>query len=232
MINIELPQGEQKVRSVRSMFDRIAKRYELVNRCMTFGLDTRWRKATLVKMQLEANSTVLDLACGTGDFCRLLTEQGHTALGIDSSLGMLQNARTTSQLIQADALKLPFADASVDAVTCGFALRNFVSLDGFFNEVARVVKPNGRIGFVDASSPTNPLLRVGHGLYFGKVVPVVGGLLSGDREAYAYLPKSLAYMPPIEQLLTLVHNAGFISVERQTFLGESAHLITATRSDR
>ena len=221
-----LPSGQEKRRQVRSLFDTIAPRYDLVNRIMSFGLDVRWRKASMKKLDAPAGSVIIDLACGTGDFCREIEKHGMVAVGLDLSMGMLVAARTESPLMHADILAMPLADASVDGATCGFALRNLIELEGFFEEVARVVRPGGRIAFVDASPPENPVLRFGHGLYFNKVVPVIGGLLSEGR-AYEYLPKSVAYLPPWPELKAQMEAAGFVDVERKVFTG--AHLFTATR---
>lgn len=224
-----LPQGEEKREAVRSLFDTIAPRYDLVNRIMTFGLDVRWRRKALRALSLAPGSTVVDLACGTGDFCREAARGGLRPVGIDLSMGMLVAARTEAPLVHGDILALPLADGSADGATCGFALRNLVELPGFFDEVARIVRPGGRISFVDAAEPDNRLLRWGHGIYFGKVVPRIGGLFS-DPTAYAYLPKSLAYMPPWPELRSRLGEAGFTDIERRVFVG--AHLITATRVTR
>ena len=221
-----LPQGEEKREAVRSLFDTIAPRYDLVNRIMTFGLDVRWRRKALKALALPAGSRVLDLACGTGDFCREAAKVGLDPIGIDLSMGMLAAARTRAPLVHGDILALPLADGTADGATCGFALRNLVELPGFFDELARVVRPGGRISLVDAAEPENRLLRWGHGIYFGKIVPRIGGLLS-NRTAYAYLPKSLAYMPPWAELRARIADAGFTDIERRVFVG--AHLITATR---
>lgn len=224
-----LPEGEEKREAVRSLFDTIAPRYDLVNRIMTFGLDVRWRRKALTALALAPGDTVVDLACGTGDFCREAARAGLRPVGIDLSMGMLVAARTDAPLVHGDILALPLADGSADGATCGFALRNLVELPGFFDEVARVVRPGGRISFVDAAEPDNRLLRWGHGIYFGRVVPRIGGLFS-DPTAYAYLPKSLAYMPPWPELRSRLGAAGFTDIERRVFVG--AHLITATRVSR
>lgn len=221
-----LPTGDSKRRQVRSLFDTIAPRYDLVNRVMSFGLDVRWRKATMKRLDATAGSVIIDLACGTGDFCREIAGRGMVPVGLDLSMGMLAAARTDAPLVHADILQMPLADSSVDGATCGFALRNLIELPGFFDEVARVVRPGGRIAFLDASPPENPVLRFGHGVYFNKVVPVIGGLLS-EGTAYRYLPKSVAYLPPWPELRDQLRGAGFVDVERTVFSG--AHLFTATR---
>jgi demethylmenaquinone methyltransferase/2-methoxy-6-polyprenyl-1,4-benzoquinol methylase len=179
-----LPQGDEKRRVVRDMFDAIAPRYDLVNRIMTFRLDVRWRRRTVRDLQLPAGARVLDLAAGTGDLC---------------------------------------------GVTCGFALRNFVDLGGFFTELGRVVRPGGRMALLEVAEPANPLLRAGHGIYFGKVVPRIGALLS-DADAYRYLPKSVAYLPEPPAVLGMLRDAGFPDARRALLSGGIAQLLTGTRA--
>jgi demethylmenaquinone methyltransferase / 2-methoxy-6-polyprenyl-1,4-benzoquinol methylase len=224
-----LPEGEEKVVAVRQLFDTIAPRYDLVNRIMTFRMDVGWRRRTVRDLRLGRGSIVADLASGTGDFCRELQAQGLDPLGFDFSFGMLSAAATDAPLTQADALCLPLATGSVDGVTCGFALRNFRALDPFFAEVARVVRPYGRIAFLEVAEPANPVLAWGHGIYFGKVVPLIGGLLS-DAPSYRYLPKSVAYLPPADDMLDSLRAAGFDHVERRLLSTGISQLITATRS--
>jgi len=226
----QLPQGDEKVRAVRSMFDAIAPRYDLVNRIMTFRMDVRWRTRTVRDLRLPQGSLVADLACGTGDFCRELQKQGLQAIGFDLSFGMLAAARTSAPLAEADALSLPVPDGSLDGITCGFALRNLVELGGFFTELARTVRPGGRIALLEVAEPPNRFLRWGHSIYFGSIVPKVGGLLS-DPSAYQYLPKSVAYLPEPGVMLQQLADAGFVQVERQLLSTGISQLITATRSD-
>ena len=226
----QLPQGEEKVRAVRSMFDAIAPRYDLVNRVMTFRMDVAWRTRTVRELGLPDGSLVADLACGTGDFCRELQKQGLRPIGFDLSFGMLAAARTSAPLVEADALALPLPDSSLDGITCGFALRNLVELDGFFAELARTVRPGGRIAILEVAEPPNRFLRWGHSIYFGSIVPKVGGLLS-DPSAYQYLPKSVAYLPEPGVMLQRLADAGFVQVERQLLSVGISQLITATRSD-
>jgi demethylmenaquinone methyltransferase/2-methoxy-6-polyprenyl-1,4-benzoquinol methylase len=223
-----LPEGEAKVEAVRTMFDAIAPRYDLVNRIMTFRMDVRWRRRTVRALALRPGSTVLDLACGTGDLCRELSSSGLSPIGVDLSFGMLAAARTDAPLVHGDALRLPLPGASVDGVTCGFALRNFESLPPFFEELARVVRPGGRIALLEVAEPPNPVLRWGHGLYFGRVVPLVGGLLS-DPAAYRYLPRSVAYLPEPAAMLDQLRTAGFADVDRSLLSVGIAQLISARR---
>jgi demethylmenaquinone methyltransferase/2-methoxy-6-polyprenyl-1,4-benzoquinol methylase len=213
---------------VRAMFDAIAPRYDLVNRVMTFRLDVRWRKRTVRSLALPSRSLVLDLAAGTGDLCRDLAAAGLRPIGVDFSYGMLAAARTEAPLVQADALQLPFPDGSADGATCGFALRNFVDLDAFLRELARVVRPGGRIGLLEVSEPANPVLRAGHAVYFGKVVPRIGALLS-DGSAYRYLPRSVEYLPPPEGLIAMVRAAGFSDATRTPLSGGISQLLVGTR---
>jgi demethylmenaquinone methyltransferase/2-methoxy-6-polyprenyl-1,4-benzoquinol methylase len=211
------------------MFDNIAPRYDLVNRIMTFGLDRRWRRAAVNALGLRPDSLVLDLGCGTGDLCVDLTAARYQAFGVDMSTGMLAHARTAAPLVQADALSLPLAGARCDGAVSGFALRNFVALPPVFAELARVIRPGGRIALLDVSSPANPVMRAGHSVYFGHVVPRIGAVLS-DGAAYRYLPRSVAYLPPTDQMLDELRQAGFDGVERRLLSGGLTQLITATRS--
>ncbi|MEJ7844647.1 MAG: ubiquinone/menaquinone biosynthesis methyltransferase [Acidimicrobiales bacterium] len=214
---------------MRSMFDAIAPRYDLVNRIMTFRMDVGWRKRAVRDLRLAPGATVVDLACGTGDLCRELTRNGLTPIGADLSFGMLANARTAAPLLHADALRLPFPDAVLDGATCGFALRNFVDLPAFLVELARVLKPGGRIALLDVATPPNRLLRAGHSIYFGKVVPRIGALLS-DGEAYRYLPRSVAYLPEPDELMRIVRAAGFADATRTLLSGGISQLLVGTNA--
>lgn len=224
-----LPEGERKREMVRNMFDSIAPRYDLVNRVMTFGMDVGWRERTVESLGLAPDSLVLDLACGTGDLCRMLQAGNHHAVGIDISEGMLRAARTSAPLVQADGLALPIADGTVDGITCGFALRNVVSLPDLFEEMARVLRPGGRIALLEVAQPDKAWLRAGHSVYFNKVVPLIGGLLS-DRAAYSYLPRSAEYLPPTPELLALLAEKGFGDARSVPLRFGAAQLITGTRS--
>jgi demethylmenaquinone methyltransferase/2-methoxy-6-polyprenyl-1,4-benzoquinol methylase len=225
----QLPQGEEKARAVRAMFDTIAPRYDLMNRIMTFRMDVGWRRRAIRALDLSTRSLVLDLACGTGDMCVDLERGGHRPIGADLSFGMLAAARTDAPLVHGDGLQLPFADGSLDGVTCGFALRNFVSLPPVLEELARILRPGGRIALLDVAEPPNPVMRWGHSIYFGRVVPLIGGMLS-DKSAYRYLPRSVAYLPEPPELLGMIAGAGFDDVERTLLSGGISQLYTATRA--
>src|SRR5579872_3941577 len=168
------------------MFDTIAPRYDLVNRVMTFGMDVGWRRSAVRALDVGPAATVLDLACGTGDLSLLLARSGYRPVGVDLSLGMLRTGSGSGPVVQGDALRLPLADGSVDGAVSGFALRNFVALPPVFSELARVVRPGGRVALLEVATPSGRLMRAGHALYFERVVPRIGGLLS-DASAYRYL---------------------------------------------
>ncbi len=223
-----LPEGEDKRHAVRRLFDAISPRYDLVNRVMTFGMDVGWRRTAVSILRLPGRALVADLACGTGDFCRELERNGYRAVGFDFSHGMLVNARTDAPLVEADVLQLPLVDGSIDGVTCGFALRNVVSLAGLFREIGRVVRPGGRVALLDASEPDSRVLRAGHGVYFNRVVPMIGGTIS-SRAAYAYLPRSMAYLPPPGEMVSMLRDAGFPDADRRQLSSGLTQLLVGTR---
>jgi demethylmenaquinone methyltransferase/2-methoxy-6-polyprenyl-1,4-benzoquinol methylase len=210
------------------MFDRIAGRYDILNRILTFGMDVGWRRRAVGALGLPPGSLVLDLACGTGALSRELQRAGHRPVGFDFSPQMLARARTRAPLVRADVLCLPVGDGVADGVTCGFALRNVVDLPGLFVETARVTRPGGSAVFLEVSQPEHGLLRLGHSVYFRRVVPFVGGLLS-DREAYAYLPASMTYLPAPVELAEMLRRAGFGDVRRRVLAGGIAQLVSGTR---
>jgi len=225
-----LPQGAEKALAVQEMFDTIAPSYDLVNRVMTFGLDRGWRRRTVRDLALPAGARVVDVACGTGDLCRDLRAANLRPVGVDFAFGMLANARTGAPLVQADAQRLPFPGASLDGATSGFALRNFTSLDELFAELARVVRPLGRVALLDVAQPSQPLLRRGHAVYFEHVVPRIGAAISGNAAAYRYLPESVAYLPPAGDLVRMLDAAGFRDVQRRLLTGGITQLLTGTRA--
>ena len=223
-----LPPGDEKARTVEDMFDRIAPRYDLLNRVLTLRMDVGWRRTAVRSLRLPAGARVVDVACGTGDFCRELDHAGFSPVGVDFSVGMLAAARTDAPLLRADAARLPFPDGSVDGVTSGFALRNFADLEQVLADCARVLRRHGRVALLDVNEPASAPARAVHGFWFRRVVPFVGGLFS-DRRAYAYLPASTVYLPPRAELLALVERAGFASVAHRSLGAGAAQLITGAR---
>ncbi|MDQ1466660.1 MAG: demethylmenaquinone methyltransferase / 2-methoxy-6-polyprenyl,4-benzoquinol methylase [Actinomycetota bacterium] len=227
-----LPEPSEKVAAVDAMFDTIAPRYDRLNRILTLGLDVAWRRTAVRALGLDAKSRprVLDIACGTGDFCREIANASGLAIGLDRSSGMLTAAAaagTRAPLVRGDGLSLPVRDGSFDGITCGFALRNVVALDPLFAECARALRPGGRVAFLEVAEPEWALARTGHRVYFRHVVPFVGGLLS-DRAAYRYLPDSTAYLPSPDELTARLAAAGFANVNRRLLGLGAAQLLCAT----
>ncbi len=226
-----LPPAAEKRTAVRAMFDRIAPRYDLMNRIISAGLDQRWRRVALQSVAVGRGDRVVDLACGTGDLTELAAATGARVVGVDFAGVMLAHAQKrgiAAAFVQADAAALPFATAGTSVVTCGFALRNFVSLPEVLRELARILQPGGRIALIDVDRPSNPVVRFFHSLYFDRFVPLLGGLLS-DRAAYRYLPESTVYLPPTAELLELLRKAGFERVERRSVLFGTAQILTGVR---
>lgn len=224
----QLPEGDEKVAAVQGMFDAIAPKYDRLNRIISFRLDVRWRRRAVRDLALPPLSVVLDLASGTGDLCIDLAGGGIQPISVDLSFGMLTADRSGQPRVQADILRLPVPNNSVDGVTCGFALRNLVDLPSFFTELGRVVRPGGRIALLDVSVPSNALVRWGNNIYFGKIVPRIGALLS-DGPAYRYLPKSVAYLPDPPVMLEALRAAGFDNATHSQLSGGLTQLMVATR---
>jgi len=232
-VALGLPAGSQKRAAVRLMFERIAPRYDALNRLLTLGLDQRWRRRAVDAVGVGRDDVVVDVATGTGDLAELAAASGARVVGIDYTRGMLRGAQrrdVRAAFLQADAEAIPLSGASATVVTCGFSLRNFVSLARVLAEMGRVLAPGGRLALLDVDVPSSAVVRAGHGLYFDRLVPHIGALLS-DREAYAYLPRSVSYLPPREQLLALVRAAGFECVKHRSLLFGTAQLVTARRGD-
>jgi demethylmenaquinone methyltransferase / 2-methoxy-6-polyprenyl-1,4-benzoquinol methylase len=226
-----LPTGEDKTRRVREMFDAIAPRYELVNRLITFGLDGHWRTRCVDALALPAGSVVLDVASGTGDLCVAAAQRGLRPLALDLSAGMLSVRRSPAPAVQCAAEALPIGYGSVDGVVCGFALRNFTHLDAALAEMARVLRPGGRVALLEVGAPERPLTRACFDVWFSRVVPMIGGALS-DTAAYRYLPASVAYLPDAAGMRTALVAAGFSGVNRHLLSGGLSQLYTATKAGR
>lgn len=189
-------------------FDTIARTYDRLNRLMTLGLDRCWRKRALRGVQ----GNVLDVACGTGDMAVSLVERGCTVTGVDISEEMLAIARQKAPMVTfmiADAEHLPFPDASFDAVTCAFGVRNFVHLEQGLNEMLRVLKPGGQLVILELATPDSPLVKPFYNLYTRRIIPWLGSRIAGNREAYTYLPASIERFPKGDAFLEKIRNSQF-----------------------
>lgn len=227
-----LPAPEEKAIAVQRMFNRIAPGYDRMNRLMTGRLDQRWRKGLVERLGIGDDDHVLDLASGTGDFAALARDCTQHVIALDFARGMLgagvRRGLYPVQFVQADALRLPLRDGSQTVAVSGFALRNFTSIPPVLAELARVLAPGGRLGLLEVDRPRNALVRAGHGLYFDRVVPFLGGLLA-DREAYRYLPRSAIYLPEQAELARMLHEAGFREIRKRRHGMGAAQSIVAVR---
>jgi demethylmenaquinone methyltransferase/2-methoxy-6-polyprenyl-1,4-benzoquinol methylase len=218
-------QGKARAAYVQGMFDRIAGRYNLMNRLMTFGQDLRWRRFVVQQAKLKSGDRLLDLATGTGDiaFEALHQVPNIHAVGGDFSLGMMIVGKNLPhgnevEWSGADALNLPFPDAVFDAVTSGYLMRNVIDIPRAFAEQKRVLKAGGRIVVLDTSPPPQNLLRPFIEIHLRYIIPLLGRLISGNADAYQYLPESTQKFKTPDELAALMREAGFKSVQYQRFM--------------
>ncbi len=220
-----LPPGE-----VERMFDRISPVYDVMNRVMTAGLDRRWRRLT-AETVVKPGDRVLDACCGTGDLALAARELGAEVVGVDFSAEMLRRARAKSaeiEWVQADVTELPFPDASFDAVTIGFGIRNVPDLDAGLAELARVLRPGGRLGCLEITRPRG-LLRPFFRLWLDGLVPLAGRVLPAGA-AYTYLPASVRRFPGPADLAAAMERAGFREIRWRLLAGGIVALHEASRS--
>jgi len=208
--------GTLSAEGVRSMFDRIAPVYDVMNRAMTVGLDQRWRRLT-ARAVVRQGDEVLDACCGTGDLAIAARAAGGTVTGLDFSEPMLERARRKEPAIEwvrGDLLELPFADASFDAATVGFGVRNVADLERGLAELRRVLRPGGRLAILEITRPRG-LLQPFYRLWFDVLIPLAGRILPGGK-AYTYLPASVRRFPGPEALVALLetHDFGEVSYRR------------------
>ena len=228
---MNLPSAADKAAFVEAMFDRIAPRYDLLNRVLTFRLDQRWRRVAIARAAIAPGDVVVDLGCGTGDLSELAAARGARVVAVDFAARMLAGLRgrgIAAAPLRADAARLPLRDGCADVLLSAFVLRNVVNLETALREAARVLRPGGRLVLLEVDEPRNPLLRWGHALHFRHIVPLVGSLLS-DRVAYSYLPRSTVYLPPENELLGLLAGVGLREARKVTLSGGVAQLLTAQR---
>jgi len=214
---VTVESGRLPAEGVQRMFDRIAPVYDAMNRVMTAGLDQRWRRAT-VREAVREGDRVLDACCGTGDLAIAARARGADVVGLDFSEAMLERAGAKSteiEWVRGDVLALPFDDASFDAVTVGFGVRNVDDLEVGLRELRRVLRPGGRLGILEITRPRGvvaPFYR----LWFDRVVPLLGKVLPGGA-AYTYLPASVRRFPGPDELASLIREAGFGEVRYRLF---------------
>jgi demethylmenaquinone methyltransferase/2-methoxy-6-polyprenyl-1,4-benzoquinol methylase len=213
--------------AVRTMFDRIAPVYDVMNRVMTAGLDVRWRRLA-AGAAVRPGDRVLDAACGTGDLAIADLRAGADRVtGLDFSEPMLARARRKApaiEWVQGDMLALPFADATFDAATVGFGVRNVADLPLALRELRRVLRPGGRLAILEITQPRGAL-KPFYSLWFDRVVPLLGRVLPGGS-AYTYLPASVKRFPPAEELAALMRESGFGDVEFRLLAGSIVALHT------
>lgn len=226
------------------MFARIANRYDLLNHLLSGNTDKRWRRLVAKKLSetlKQRDALALDVACGTGDLSlEIARATGARVIGTDFCRPMLEiAARKASSasvagipLVEGDALNLPFADESFDAVSIAFGLRNLASVEDGLRELRRVLKPGGRAAILEFSNPVVPGFRALFGFYFKSVLPRVGGALSGSCAAYEYLPDSVSRFPDQTRLVQMMGAAGFVEVEYQNLTGGIAALHLGARPER
>jgi demethylmenaquinone methyltransferase/2-methoxy-6-polyprenyl-1,4-benzoquinol methylase len=215
-------------RQVRSMFDRIAGRYDAMNSVMSAGLHHRWRARTVDVSGVGTGSVALDVCCGTGDLALELRRRvgpSGRVVGLDFSAPMLELAARKSaargaavEWVQGNALDLPFTDATFDAATVGFGVRNVADLGRAVGELARVVRPGGTVAILEITTPQRPPLKWFYSVWFDRIVPVLGAV-AGDRDAYTYLPDSVRRFPPARELAGLMHATGLRAVRYVVLAG-------------
>lgn len=225
---------------VEEMFDNIAPAYDFMNRAMTLGIDRSWRRKVVKAATDGSPRSILDVATGTGDLAIQLARAagGASVTGIDLSEGMLAVGRRKVAeagldrrvtLIQGDCLALPFPDGAFDTVTVAFGVRNFEHLDRGYAEMARVLRPGGKLIVLELSVPTSPLVRPFYRLYTRGIIPLLGRMVSSDSRAYTYLPESIAAMPQGEKMLSLMREARLSSPSLRRLTLGVATIYTATK---
>lgn len=215
-----------KKEGVKKMFDNIAPDYDKLNHILSLNIDKNWRKKAVRELADEARPlNVLDVACGTGDFTIEIARkvpQGSTVVGVDISDGMiavglekLAKLGIDAALEVADCEALPYEDNTFDRISVGFGVRNFEHLELGLSEMYRVLAPGGKLVILELSVPSNAFIRWCYKLYFLKILPFIGGLVSGDRSAYEYLPASVLRFPAPDKFMSIMKSAGFDVVEHR-----------------
>ncbi len=244
-MSFRLPTSQEKSAYVHNQFERIARRYDLTNDAISMGMHRAWKRAAVDALCCRGQGSYLDVCCGTGDLALRMAGrlgEGGRVTGLDFSRRMLEIARRRAQeasrrgqyrcavdWVEGDAQALPFADSTFDGAIISFGLRNLTDLPGGIKEMARVVKPGGRVINLDVGHPTNPLFAPVFALYFRHVVPLVGELLQQDRLAYTYLPESASAFPPPEEVAEMFRQAGLTQVSHRNLAVGSVALHVGTK---
>ncbi|MGV0836563.1 demethylmenaquinone methyltransferase [Mycolicibacterium thermoresistibile] len=224
---------EKDPRDVASMFDAVARRYDLTNTVMSLGQDRLWRRATRAALRIGPGDTVLDLAAGTAVSTVELTRSGAWCVAADFSVGMLAAGRGRAvPKVAGDATRLPFADGVFDAVTISFGLRNVVDHTAGLREMARVTRPGGRLVVCEFSTPTNPVFATVYKEYLMQALPRIARAVSSNPEAYVYLAESIRAWPDQSQLARQIQQAGWSKVRWRNLTGGIVALHAATKPGR
>jgi demethylmenaquinone methyltransferase/2-methoxy-6-polyprenyl-1,4-benzoquinol methylase len=226
---LEVRNEQEAARWVRSMFGRVAHRYDLANHLLSFNIDRYWRTHTVRRTQeilRRPDARVLDICCGTGDLVLALAKQGRPVLGSDFCHPMLVAAHekiarrhAPAVLFESDALALPLRDASLDLLTVAFGFRNLANYESGLIEMRRVLRPGGMAAILEFSQPPNALFGALYRLYSRRILPWIGGLISGSRDAYTYLPESVRKFPVAPGLAAMMRTAGFADVSFEYLTG-------------
>jgi demethylmenaquinone methyltransferase/2-methoxy-6-polyprenyl-1,4-benzoquinol methylase len=230
----------EQAQRVREMFAAIATRYDLLNHLLSGNVDQRWRRLVVKTVAANLPATdarVLDVACGTGDLSfALATGMKARVVGLDFCRPMLDIAAVKASdrglplpFVEGDALKLPFRDRSFDGVSIAFGLRNLASFEGGLSELFRILRPGGTVAVLEFSTPRTPILRTLFRVYFTRLLPLLGGLISGSKSAYEYLPDSVSRFPDQASLVALLQKAGFSEVTFRNLTGGIAALHVGKR---
>lgn len=218
-----------KKEQVEKMFDTISEDYDGLNRVISFGIDKSWKKKVLKIVASKKPSTILDIATGTGDMAILLSQtSAQKIIGLDISAGMLEvgrkkiaskNLSSKIEMVQGDSENLPFEENSFDAITVGYGIRNFETLEKGLSEIYRVLKPNGTLVILETSNPTKTPYKQFYSFYTKNILPLIGKIFSKDNAAYGYLSESASVFPYGEALNNILRKIGFIDVadQPQTF---------------
>ena len=227
------PEGARSEREaaqwVRGMFGRVAPRYDLANHLLSFNIDRYWRSHTVTRAReilARPDARVLDICCGTGDLVLALAKSGRAVIGSDfchpmlvAANGKIAARRAAAVVFESDAMQLPVRDGSLDLLTVAFGFRNLANYEAGLREMRRVLRPDGMAAILEFSTPPNAAFAALYNFYSRRILPVIGGAISGSRDAYTYLPESVRKFPKAPELVEMMQRAGFAEVEFEYLTG-------------